>query len=200
MVVRAASGEVRAYPTVETIHKLNLVLAPFRSANPMLGPRAQTIADNAVRTFTGGACLVWKYSCFAVHERNRASPVQLRSLHCKSYTIEAGATSQYENHLHAILDLPLDSTELVARRAHAQLHRHARHRGGGDGEKVSKRASHARTRQLRGGDRLVETDFLCWGTKGKVRERGRRAQGRGDVHERFQSCLARHRRVQPFIS
>ena len=54
LVVRAASGEVRAYPAVETIHKHNLVLAPFRSASSMLGPRAQTIADNAVRTFSGG--------------------------------------------------------------------------------------------------------------------------------------------------
>ena len=57
LVVRAASGEVRAYPAVETIHKHNLVLAPFRSANSMLGPRAQTIADNAVRTFSGGGML-----------------------------------------------------------------------------------------------------------------------------------------------
>ncbi|KAL1722554.1 ATP-grasp domain-containing protein [Schizophyllum commune] len=54
MVVRAASDEVRVYPAVETtIHKHHLVLAPFRSPNSMLGPRAQTIADNAVRTFSG---------------------------------------------------------------------------------------------------------------------------------------------------
>ncbi|KAI4520129.1 ATP-grasp domain-containing protein, partial [Schizophyllum commune] len=53
MVVRAdASGEIRAYPAVEAIHKHNLILAPFCSANSMLGPRAQTIADNAVRTFS----------------------------------------------------------------------------------------------------------------------------------------------------
>ncbi|KAI5822558.1 hypothetical protein K523DRAFT_358294 [Schizophyllum commune Tattone D] len=52
MVVRAASGEIRAYPAVEAIHKHNLVLARFRSANTMLGPRAQTIADNTVRTFS----------------------------------------------------------------------------------------------------------------------------------------------------
>ncbi|KAL1657660.1 ATP-grasp domain-containing protein, partial [Schizophyllum commune] len=53
MVVRAASGEVRVYPAVEMFHKHNLVLAPFRSPNSMLGPRAQTIAYNAVRTLSG---------------------------------------------------------------------------------------------------------------------------------------------------
>ncbi|KAL1674044.1 hypothetical protein EV122DRAFT_282398 [Schizophyllum commune] len=100
MVVRAASGEVRVYPAVETFHKHNLVLAPFRSPNSMLGPRAQTIAYNAVRTLSG-------VGMFGVE----LSPIGDGT---GSYAVDPGATSQYEKHLRAILDLPSGSTELVA--------------------------------------------------------------------------------------
>ncbi|KAL1741966.1 hypothetical protein HDZ31DRAFT_44287 [Schizophyllum fasciatum] len=115
MVVRAASGEVRAYPAVETIHKHNichLVLAPLRSSDPTLAARAQTIAESAVRTLSGAG--VFGVEMFLLADGtitvNEIAPRPHNSGH---YTIEACATSQYENHLRAILDLPLGSTELV---------------------------------------------------------------------------------------
>ncbi|KAL1678156.1 hypothetical protein EV122DRAFT_212579 [Schizophyllum commune] len=115
MVVRAASGEVRAYPAVETIHKHNichLVFAPIRSADPTLAARAQTIAENAVRTLSGAG--VFGVEMFLLEDGtlyvNEIAPRPHNSGH---YTIEACATSQYENHLRAILNLPLGSTELV---------------------------------------------------------------------------------------
>ncbi len=54
MVVRSTSGEVRSYPTVQTIHKDNichLVFAPFRSRDPAVANRARCIAEAAVKTF-----------------------------------------------------------------------------------------------------------------------------------------------------
>lgn len=56
MVVRSATGEVSSYPVVETVHKDNichLVFSPLRSRDPSISPRARTIAENAIKSFTG---------------------------------------------------------------------------------------------------------------------------------------------------
>ena len=56
MVVRSANGEVQSYPVVETVHKNNichLVFAPLRSRNASLSQRARSIAENAIKTFSG---------------------------------------------------------------------------------------------------------------------------------------------------
>lgn len=56
MVVRSASGEVRSYPAVETIHKDNichLVFAPLRSRDPAVASRAREVAEKAVTTLHG---------------------------------------------------------------------------------------------------------------------------------------------------
>lgn len=56
MVVRAASGEVRSYPAVETIQDngiCHLVFVPLRSRDPTVCARAQAIAEEAVRSFEG---------------------------------------------------------------------------------------------------------------------------------------------------
>ena len=54
MVVHSASGQVRSYPAVETVHKNNichLVFAPLRSRDPTLADRAQALAEKAVKSF-----------------------------------------------------------------------------------------------------------------------------------------------------
>lgn len=56
MVVRSATGDVKSYPAVETVHKDNichLVFAPLRSRDPSLFRRAQSIAEAAVKTLEG---------------------------------------------------------------------------------------------------------------------------------------------------
>jgi phosphoribosylaminoimidazole carboxylase len=56
MVVRSTNGEVRAYPVVETVHKENvchLVFAPLRTQDATLSRRAQSVAEDAVKTFEG---------------------------------------------------------------------------------------------------------------------------------------------------
>lgn len=56
MVVRTTSGEVASYSVVETVHKNNichLVFAPLRSSDPTLSQRGRSIAEDAVRSFTG---------------------------------------------------------------------------------------------------------------------------------------------------
>lgn len=118
VVARSPSGEEAVYPVVETVqrdHVCTEVLAP--------APIAAAIAAEAVRVaraaaeaadglgvtgvelfqLAGGAVLV-----------NELAPRPHNSGH---YTIEACETSQFENHLRGVLDLPLGSVEMRVRSA-----------------------------------------------------------------------------------
>ncbi|KAI5117572.1 hypothetical protein M0805_005635 [Coniferiporia weirii] len=119
MVVRTTSGDVRSYPVVETVHKDNichLVFAPFHHSNPHVASRACKLAEDAVRTFTGAG--IFGVEMFLLKDDtlliNEIAPRPHNSGH---YTIEACYTSQYENHLRAILSLPLGSTALKVQSA-----------------------------------------------------------------------------------
>ncbi|KDN43969.1 putative phosphoribosyl-5-aminoimidazole carboxylase [Tilletiaria anomala UBC 951] len=114
MVVRSASGIVRSYPAVETIHKDNIchtVFAPLRHSDANVPEQARAIAEMAVATFGGAG--IFGVEMFLMPDGaliiNEIAPRPHNSGH---YTIEACETSQYENHLRAILDLPLGSTAL----------------------------------------------------------------------------------------
>ncbi|KAF9045726.1 phosphoribosylaminoimidazole carboxylase [Hymenopellis radicata] len=114
MVVRSVDGTVRSYPAVETVHKENichLVFAPLRSRHADLAAKAQAIAEAAVATFEGAG--IFGVEMFLLENGdiyiNEIAPRPHNSGH---YTIEACETSQYENHIRAILSLPLGSTAL----------------------------------------------------------------------------------------
>ncbi|GBE85451.1 Phosphoribosylaminoimidazole carboxylase [Sparassis crispa] len=114
VVVRSTTGDVRSYPVVETIHKENichLVFAPLRSRDPTVCSRATAVAEAAVKTLRGAG--VFGVEMFLMEDGsvylNEIAPRPHNSGH---YTIEACETSQYENHLRAILSLPLGSTAL----------------------------------------------------------------------------------------
>ncbi|KAG6831455.1 phosphoribosylaminoimidazole carboxylase ade2 [Tricholoma furcatifolium] len=114
MVVRKVDGEVQSYPAVETVHKDNichLVFAPLRSRDPTIAQRARDIAEAAVKTFTGAG--VFGVEMFLMQDgRIYINEIAPRPHNSGHYTIEACETSQYENHLRAILNLPLGSTAL----------------------------------------------------------------------------------------
>ncbi|KAF8341287.1 Phosphoribosylaminoimidazole carboxylase [Cantharellus anzutake] len=114
VVVRSAAGEILSYPAVETVHKDNichLVFAPLRAASPDVAARARKIAEEAVVTLTGAG--VYGVELFLLGDGelliNEVAPRPHNSGH---YSIEACHTSQFENHLRAILSLPLGSTSL----------------------------------------------------------------------------------------
>ncbi|EIW71595.1 hypothetical protein TREMEDRAFT_42952 [Tremella mesenterica DSM 1558] len=115
MVVRNKDGEVRSYDAVETIHKdsiLRVCIAPLR-ARGMLGvnQRARELAERAVSTLEGAG--IFGVEMFLMEDGslmiNEIAPRPHNSGH---HTIEACHTSQFENHLRAILSLPLGSTSL----------------------------------------------------------------------------------------
>lgn len=119
MVVRGKNGEVRSYPVVETIHRdsiCHLVYAPLRVRDPKIIAAAKQTAERAIATFEGAG--VFGVEMFLLADGailiNEIAPRPHNSGH---YTIEACESSQYENHLRAVLGLPLGSTEMKVQSA-----------------------------------------------------------------------------------
>lgn len=114
MVVRSVDGQVASYPAVETVHENSIchsVYAPLRSSQPSLPERAREIAEKAVATFEGAG--IFGVEMFLMPDDtlllNELAPRPHNSGH---YTMDACETSQFENHVRAILGLPLGSTAL----------------------------------------------------------------------------------------
>ncbi|KAK4688718.1 phosphoribosylaminoimidazole carboxylase, partial [Tremellales sp. Uapishka_1] len=115
MVVRNKEGEVRSYDAVETIHKesiLRVCLAPLRAQGMEgINEKARTLAEKAVGELEGAG--IFGVEMFLMEDGslllNEIAPRPHNSGH---HTIEACHTSQFENHLRAILSLPLGSTAL----------------------------------------------------------------------------------------
>jgi 5-(carboxyamino)imidazole ribonucleotide synthase len=115
MVVRARSGETLAYPVVETLqqnHICHVVQAPAALA-PATAAAATELATAAVRA--AGGVGIFGVELFELADGrllyNEQAPRPHNSGH---YTIEGCVTSQFENHLRAVLGWPLGSTELRA--------------------------------------------------------------------------------------
>lgn len=108
MVVRSLDGQVYSYPTVETVQKNNIcerVFAPARVADSLL-VKAQLLAENAVKTFSGAG--IYGVEMFLLETGeillNEIAPRPHNSGH---YTIDACVTSQFESHVRAVMGLPL---------------------------------------------------------------------------------------------
>ncbi|KAI9227269.1 MAG: AIR carboxylase-domain-containing protein [Piptocephalis tieghemiana] len=115
MVVRSVNGEVKSYPVVETIQKdgiCHLVYAPA-SISQEAEKEARRVSEMAISALEKGGAGVFGVELFLLEDNtvllNEIAPRPHNSGH---YTIEACETSQYENHLRAILGLPLGSTRM----------------------------------------------------------------------------------------
>lgn len=118
MVARSAKGEVVAYPIVETIqenHVCKIVKAPAQFSADALS-QARELAQAAIIAVEGVG--IFGVEMFLTTEGrvfiNELAPRPHNSGH---YTIEACVTSQFENHLRAILGYPLGSAEMLTKAA-----------------------------------------------------------------------------------
>ncbi len=115
MVTRSVDGEMVNYPVVESVqrdHICHIVRAPARIA-PELAQRAVDMARKAVTTIDGVGTI--GVEMFLTEDDkiilNEMAPRVHNSGH---YTIEACECSQFENHVRAILGLPLGSCAMIA--------------------------------------------------------------------------------------
>lgn len=114
IVARSPKGEVATYPVVEMefhpeANQVEYVLCPARIAEP-ISNQARKIALQVAEAFSSIGLLA--VELFLTKEGeiwvNEVAPRPHNSGH---YSIEASYTSQFEQHLRAILNLPLGSTE-----------------------------------------------------------------------------------------
>ena len=107
--VRSAKGEVRAYPIVANTHKegiLRVTLAPHR--HPVLQKAAEIHLKRVLRHFDYAGVLTIEF--FVRKGKLVANEMAPRVHNSGHWTIEGAATSQFENHVRAILGLPLGDT------------------------------------------------------------------------------------------
>ena len=114
VMIARTRKETKAYPVVETIqrdHICHTVIAPA-GISSRLKKTAEEIAVNAVEAVKGYG--IFGIELFITGDNkilvNEMAPRPHNSGH---YTIEACVTSQFENHVRAVLNMPLGSTEMV---------------------------------------------------------------------------------------
>ena len=114
IVCRNPSGEIKTYPVVEMefhpeANQVEYVICPAR-IDDAVAEKARAIALNVSKNFNHVGLLA--VEMFQTQDDeiivNEVAPRPHNSGH---YSIEASYTSQFENHLRAILDLPLGKTD-----------------------------------------------------------------------------------------
>ncbi len=113
LVARNWQGEFAAYPLVETVQvdgMLSSLRAPAR-VRKSLHLQAVKIAREIATALEIVGLLAVEF--FVTHGGLVINEIATRPHNSGHYTIEAAVTSQFEQHLRAVLDLPLGSTEMT---------------------------------------------------------------------------------------
>jgi 5-(carboxyamino)imidazole ribonucleotide synthase len=112
--VRGRNGEIAFYPLIENHHRggiLRLSLAPAPNLTASLQQEAEHAARKVLEDlgYVGVLCIEF----FEIAGRLLANEMAPRVHNSGHWTIEGAVTSQFENHLRAILGMPLGSTAAV---------------------------------------------------------------------------------------
>ncbi len=127
LAVRARDGETRFYPCVENTHEGGVLRRSLALAPPP-GDETQRLAErHATRLldalgYVGTLCVEF----FETRDASGAPTLLANEIACRvhnsgHWTIEGAGCSQFENHLRAILGLPLGSTRMAFPGAHASM-------------------------------------------------------------------------------
>jgi len=112
IAVRGADGSIGHYPLVESRHEagiLRVSTAPAPNVAPAIVALARTHIDRVLATLDYvGVLAIEMFDMGGTLLVNEMAPRVHNSGH---WTIEGAATSQFENHIRAILGLPLGSTD-----------------------------------------------------------------------------------------
>jgi 5-(carboxyamino)imidazole ribonucleotide synthase len=122
LVARRPSGEVRAWPVVESVQRDGVcaeVTAPAPDLDPALEAQARDVATAVAEGL--GVTGVLAVELFEVAGEAPGEPgrvlvneLAMRPHNSGHWTIDGSVTSQFEQHLRAVLDLPLGDTATVA--------------------------------------------------------------------------------------
>jgi len=116
LVARGQDGEYRSYPTVEMSFRsgdniLDMLLAPA-NVDPDIDAAARELGIRTVQAMNGVG--IFGIEMFLTKDRDLlVNEVAPRTHNSGHYTIEACMTDQFEQHLRAVLGLPLGATDLL---------------------------------------------------------------------------------------
>ena len=116
LVARSPHGQGAAYPVVQTVQRNGVcreVLAPAPGLSPALAADAQRMALELAADL--GVTGLLAVELFAAGSRLLVNELAMRPHNSGHWTIEGARTSQFEQHLRAVLDLPLGDPRLAAR-------------------------------------------------------------------------------------
>ena len=122
LAVRGRDGATAFYPLVENHHRdgmLRLSLAPAPNLTPALTEQARELTRRVLEELRYVGVLAIEF--FQQGDQLIANEMAPRVHNSGHWTIEGATTSQFENHLRAILGWPLGATDLVAPSAMVNL-------------------------------------------------------------------------------
>jgi 5-(carboxyamino)imidazole ribonucleotide synthase len=115
LVARSPFGQVAAYPVVETVQQDGIcveVLAPAPGLDEALAIDVQQLAIDLANTL--GVVGLLAVELFETADGVVVNELAMRPHNSGHWTIEGARTSQFEQHLRAVLDYPMGSTSLTA--------------------------------------------------------------------------------------
>ncbi|TDC68805.1 5-(carboxyamino)imidazole ribonucleotide synthase [Actinomadura sp. GC306] len=115
LVARSPYGQGAAYPIVETVQEGGIcmeVISPAPGLPGDLAAEAQRLALSVAAEL--GVVGLLAVELFETDEGLLVNELAMRPHNSGHWTIEGARTSQFEQHLRAVLDLPLGSTDPVA--------------------------------------------------------------------------------------
>jgi 5-(carboxyamino)imidazole ribonucleotide synthase len=115
LVARSPSGQGAAYPVVQTVQRDGIcreVLAPAPGLGPALAAQAQRLGLQIAAAL--GVVGVLAVELFQTRAGLLVNELAMRPHNSGHWTIEGATTSQFEQHLRAVLDLPLGAPTLAA--------------------------------------------------------------------------------------
>ncbi|MDQ1610027.1 MAG: 5-(carboxyamino)imidazole ribonucleotide synthase [Microbacteriaceae bacterium] len=112
LVARRPSGDVVAWPVVETVQLDGVCAEVIAPAPQSAGKLSDVAADIAISVATGlGVTGVLAVELFETTDhRLLVNELAMRPHNSGHWTIDGSTTSQFEQHLRAVLDLPLGAT------------------------------------------------------------------------------------------
>ena len=115
IAARSVSGEVKFYPLSENLHKGGILRIAESRANDPIQAQAEDYISRLLNALDYVGVLALEL--FEVEGQLIANEFAPRVHNSGHWTIEGAETSQFENHLRAILDLPLGSTAAAGKAA-----------------------------------------------------------------------------------
>jgi 5-(carboxyamino)imidazole ribonucleotide synthase len=110
LAARSPAGQGAVYPVVQTV-QLDAICREVVAPAPDLDPRLATVAEQVALTIAAelGVTGLLAVELFELAGELIINELAMRPHNCGHWTIDAARTSQFEQHLRAVLDLPLGS-------------------------------------------------------------------------------------------